>query len=95
THPDNRIGFVDMYSLTFFFANFGPSHNFRRLARLRSTAMGCRLMGITGAFGRFYIWRRTLTQKGLLGVVYLVGLLCTFLVPESKGKSLEEMLGEN
>jgi PHS family inorganic phosphate transporter-like MFS transporter len=28
-------------------------------------------------------------------VVNLLGLLFTFLVPESKGKSLEEMSGEN
>jgi PHS family inorganic phosphate transporter-like MFS transporter len=31
----------------------------------------------------------------VLGVVNLLGLLFTFLVPESKGKSLEEMSGEN
>jgi PHS family inorganic phosphate transporter-like MFS transporter len=31
----------------------------------------------------------------VLGVVNLLGMLFTFLVPESKGKSLEEMSGEN
>ena len=30
----------------------------------------------------------------VLGVVNFLGLLFTFLVPESKGKSLEEMSGE-
>jgi PHS family inorganic phosphate transporter-like MFS transporter len=31
----------------------------------------------------------------LLGVVNILGFLFTFLVPEAKGKSLEEMSGEN
>ena len=31
----------------------------------------------------------------LLACVNLLGVFCTFLVPESKGKSLEELLGES
>jgi MFS transporter, PHS family, inorganic phosphate transporter len=31
----------------------------------------------------------------LLAACSLLGLLCTFLVPESKGKSLEELSREN
>ena len=31
----------------------------------------------------------------LLACVNLLGVFCTFLVPESKGKSLEELSGEN
>jgi PHS family inorganic phosphate transporter-like MFS transporter len=31
----------------------------------------------------------------VLGVVNFFGMVFTFLVPESKGKSLEEMSGEN
>ncbi|KAL0409594.1 UNVERIFIED_CONTAM: putative inorganic phosphate transporter 1-7 [Sesamum radiatum] len=46
TKPDNRIGFVVMYSLTFFFANFGPNATTFVVpaeifpARLRSTCHG-------------------------------------------------------
>ncbi|KAK1355741.1 hypothetical protein POM88_048997 [Heracleum sosnowskyi] len=31
----------------------------------------------------------------VIGFINLAGTLCTFLVPESKGKSLEEISGEN
>lgn len=31
----------------------------------------------------------------MLGVINFVGMLLTFLVPESKGKSLEDLTGEN
>ncbi|CAA0842469.1 Inorganic phosphate transporter 1-4 [Striga hermonthica] len=121
TKPDNRIGFVVMYSLTFFFANFGPNATTFVVpaeifpARLRSTCHGIsaaagKLGAIVGAFGFLYLAQNpdpAKTDAGypagigvknsliLLGVVNLLGLLFTFLVPESKGKSLEEMSGEN
>ncbi|XP_075492112.1 inorganic phosphate transporter 1-4-like [Primulina tabacum] len=121
THPDNRIGFVAMYSLTFFFANFGPNATTFVVpaeifpARLRSTCHGIsaasgKLGAIIGAFGFLYLAQNQDPKKAdagypagigvknsliLLGVVNLLGLLFTFLVPESKGKSLEEMSGEN
>jgi len=65
---------------------------------------------IVGAFGFLYAAQSKdpkLTDAGyppgigvknaliVLGVVNLLGLLFTFLVPESKGRSLEEMSGEN
>ncbi|GER29690.1 phosphate transporter 1 [Striga asiatica] len=119
--PDNRIGFVVMYSLTFFFANFGPNATTFVVpaeifpARLRSTCHGIsaaagKLGAIVGAFGFLYLAQNQDPAKAdpgypagigvknsliLLGVVNLLGLLFTFLVPESKGKSLEEMSGEN
>ncbi|KAK6141637.1 hypothetical protein DH2020_024610 [Rehmannia glutinosa] len=119
--PDNRIGFVVMYSLTFFFANFGPNATTFVVpaeifpARLRSTCHGIsaaagKLGAIIGAFGFLYLAQNKDPKKAdagypagigvknaliVLGALNLLGLLFTFLVPESKGKSLEEMSGEN
>ncbi|CAI9781266.1 unnamed protein product [Fraxinus pennsylvanica] len=121
THKDNRIGFVVMYSLTFFFANFGPNATTFVVpaeifpARLRSTCHGIsaasgKLGAIIGAFGFLYLAQNQDKAKAdagypagigvknsliVLGVINFLGLLFTFLVPESKGKSLEEMSGEN
>ncbi|KAL6958245.1 Inorganic phosphate transporter 1-4 [Sarracenia purpurea var. burkii] len=121
THPDNRIGFVVLYSLTFFFANFGPNATTFVVpaeifpARLRSTCHGIsaasgKLGAIIGAFGFLYLAQNQDKAKAdagypagigvknsliVLGVVNFLGLMFTFLVPESKGKSLEEMTGEN
>lgn len=121
THPDNRIGFVVMYALTFFFANFGPNATTFVVpaeifpARLRSTCHGIsaasgKAGAIIGAFGFLYLAQSpdpTKTDEGyppgigvkksliVLGVVNLLGLLFTFLVPEAKGRSLEDMSQEN
>ncbi|XP_042513029.1 low affinity inorganic phosphate transporter 1-like [Macadamia integrifolia] len=121
TLKENRIGFVIMYSLTFFFANFGPNATTFVVpaeifpARLRSTCHGIsaasgKLGAMVGAFGFLYAAQsqdKTKTDAGypagigmrnsliVLGCINFLGLVCTFLVPESKGKSLEEMSGEN
>jgi PHS family inorganic phosphate transporter-like MFS transporter len=121
THKDNRIGFVIIYSLTFFFANFGPNATTFVVpaeifpARLRSTCHGIsaasgKLGAIVGAFGFLYLSQsphKDKTDAGyptgigvknsllVLGVVNFFGIVFTFLVPESNGKSLEEMSGEN
>ncbi|KAK8717958.1 hypothetical protein V6N13_045208 [Hibiscus sabdariffa] len=121
THRDNRIGFVIMYSLTFFFANFGPNATTFVVpaeifpARLRSTCHGIsaasgKLGAIVGAFGFLYLAQskdKSKVDAGyptgigmknsliVLGVINALGFFFTFLVPESKGKSLEEMSGEN
>ncbi|CDY32949.1 BnaA09g16440D [Brassica napus] len=118
--PDNRIGFVVMYSLTFFFANFGPNATTFIVpaeifpARLRSTCHGIsaatgKAGAIVGAFGFLYAAQpqdKTKTDAGyppgigvknsliMLGCINFVGMLFTFLVPEPKGKSLEELSGE-
>ncbi|KAF3538540.1 hypothetical protein F2Q69_00023366 [Brassica cretica] len=118
--PDNRIGFVVMYPLTFFFANFGPNATTFIVpaeifpARLRSTCHGIsaatgKAGAIVGAFGFLYAAQpqdKTKTDAGyppgigvknsliMLGVINFVGMLFTFLVPEPKGKSLEELSGE-
>ncbi|KAJ0695593.1 putative major facilitator, sugar transporter, major facilitator superfamily [Helianthus annuus] len=118
-NDDNKYGFVVLYSLTFFFANFGPNSTTFIVpaeifpARLRSTCHGIsaasgKLGAIVGAFGFLYLSqspskpeegygkgigvKHTLT---ILAVVNLLGALFTLLVPEAKGKSLEEMSGEN
>ncbi|KAG2719131.1 hypothetical protein I3760_03G254900 [Carya illinoinensis] len=121
THKDNRIGFVVMYSLTFFFANFGPNATTFVVpaeifpARLRSTCHGIsaasgKLGAIVGAFGFLYLAQNQDKAKAdagypagigvknsllVLGGINFLGILFTFLVPESKGKSLEEMSREN
>ncbi|XP_031501649.1 probable inorganic phosphate transporter 1-7 [Nymphaea colorata] len=120
TKKENRIGFVVMYSLTFFFANFGPNATTFVVpaeifpARLRSTCHGisaaCGKAGaIIGAFGFLYAAQNQNKAKAdpgypagigvknsliVLGVTNALGFFFTFLVPESKGKSLEEMTGE-
>ncbi|KAL1558980.1 phosphate transporter [Salvia divinorum] len=121
TKKDNRIGFVIMYALTFFFANFGPNATTFVVpaeifpARLRSTCHGIsaaagKAGAIIGAFGFLYAAQPKDPSKRdhgypagigikntliMLGCVNFLGLLFTFLVPEAKGKSLEEMSGEN
>lgn len=121
TLKENRIGFVVMYSLTFFFANFGPNATTFVVpaeifpARLRSTCHGIsaaagKAGAIVGAFGFLYAAQNQDKAKAdpgypagigvknsliVLGVVNFLGMLFTFLVPESNGRSLEEMSGEN
>ncbi|KAL0793165.1 hypothetical protein Bca101_064542 [Brassica carinata] len=121
TKPGNDIGFVIIYSLTFFFANFGPNVTTFVVpaeifpARLRTTCHGIsaaagKAGAIVGAFGFLYAAQskdKTKTDAGyppgigvknsliVLGFINFAGMLMTFLVPESKGKSLEELSGEN
>ncbi|KAJ4967902.1 hypothetical protein NE237_014603 [Protea cynaroides] len=74
-----------------------------------SAAAG-KLGAIVGAFGFLYAAQSTHSSETdagfptgigvknaliLLGVCSFLGLLCTFLVPEAKGRSLEEICGEN
>ncbi|RYR77290.1 hypothetical protein Ahy_A01g001736 isoform F [Arachis hypogaea] len=121
TLKENRIGFVVLYSLTFFFANFGPNSTTFVVpaeifpARFRSTCHGIssasgKLGAMIGTFGFLYLAQspdKTKTDAGyppgigiknsllVLGVVNILGFLFTFLVPEPKGKSLEEISGEH
>ncbi|KAK4268000.1 hypothetical protein QN277_024709 [Acacia crassicarpa] len=121
TRKENKIGFVSMYALTFFFANFGPNATTFIVpaeifpARFRSTCHGIsaaagKLGAIVGSFGFLYLAQNKDKSKAdagypagigvknsliVLGVVNVLGFLCTFLVPEPKGKSLEELSGEN
>ncbi|XP_031503481.1 inorganic phosphate transporter 1-4-like [Nymphaea colorata] len=118
--PDNRIGFVVLYALTFFFSNFGPNATTFVVpaeifpARLRSTCHGIsaaagKAGAMVGAFGFLYAaqspdpakvdkgYRPGIGVRNSLFVLAgcnLLGFLFTFLVPESKGRSLEEVSGE-
>jgi PHS family inorganic phosphate transporter-like MFS transporter len=103
--PKNGAGFVVMYGFTFFFANFGPNTTTFILpaeifpARLRSTCHG-----ISGAVGKLGAIIGVLAfsfmethYKALLFVLVgcnLVGIVFTLLLPETKGKSLEDITGE-
>ena len=115
----NHIGFVVMYSLTFFFANFGPNSTTFIVpaeifpARLRSTCHGIsaasgKAGAIVGAFGFLYAAQsKTNPDAGyrpgigvrntlfVLACINFFGILFTFLVPESRGRSLEDLTGEN
>ncbi|GAA0171625.1 secondary carrier transporter [Lithospermum erythrorhizon] len=118
---DNRVGFLIMYSLTFFFSNFGPNATTFVVpaeifpARLRSTCHGIsaaagKAGAIVGTYGFLYASQSTDSTKTdpgyptgigmkssliVMACINAFGVLFTFLVPESKGKSLEEASGEN
>ncbi|KAL6962130.1 Low affinity inorganic phosphate transporter 1 [Sarracenia purpurea var. burkii] len=121
TLKKNKIGFLVMYALTFFFANFGPNSTTFVVpaeifpARLRATCHGIsaaagKAGAIVGAFGFLYASQnqeKSKTDAGyppgigmrnalmVLGGINILGFFCTLLVPEAKGKSLEEMSREN
>lgn len=119
TQPAHHTGFVVLYGLTFFFANFGPNSTTFIVpaeifpARLRSTCHGIsaaagKAGAIIGAFGFLYAaqdphkpdagYSRGIGIRNALFVLAgtnFLGMLMTLFVPESKGKSLEEMSKEN
>ncbi|KAF2313979.1 hypothetical protein GH714_021254 [Hevea brasiliensis] len=95
------------YSLTFFFSNFGPNATTFVVpaeifpASLRSTCHGIsaasgKVGAMVGAFGFFYAADGIGVMNTLLilGGINFLGMIFTFLIPESKGKSLEEISGE-
>jgi PHS family inorganic phosphate transporter-like MFS transporter len=120
TLKENRTGFIVLYSLTFFFANFGPNATTFVVpaeifpARFRSTCHGIssasgKFGAIVGAFGFLYLAQNQDPSKAdagypagigvrnsllLLGSMNILGFCFTFLVPETNGKSLEEISGE-
>ncbi|XP_073297748.1 low affinity inorganic phosphate transporter 4-like [Primulina huaijiensis] len=108
---EHRWTFAALYGLTFFFANFGPNSTTFVLpaelfpTRVRSTchafsAASGKAGAMIGAFGIQYY-----TQDGdvpkirkamtLLAVTNLLGFFFTFLLTETKGRSLEEISGED
>ncbi|XP_007011387.2 PREDICTED: probable inorganic phosphate transporter 1-2 [Theobroma cacao] len=101
--------FTILYGLTFFFANFGPNSTTFIVpaeifpARLRSTCHGISAAaGKAGAIIAAFVFQKyTQEDKKIkdviiaLSVVNMVGFLFTFLVPETKGRSLEELSGED
>ncbi|KAK4277518.1 hypothetical protein QN277_015507 [Acacia crassicarpa] len=103
--------FALLYGLTFFFANFGPNTTTFVLpaelfpTRVRSTchalsAASGKAGAIVAAFGvQTYTldgdMKKIKTAMIFLGVTNLIGFFCSFLVTETKGRSLEEISGEN
>ncbi|XP_057965599.1 inorganic phosphate transporter 1-4-like [Malania oleifera] len=91
THKDNRIGFVIMYSLTFFFANFGPNATTFVVpaeifpARLRSTCHGIsaasgKAGAIVGAFGFLYLAQNQDKAKADAGYPAGIGMKNSLIV---------------
>ncbi|KAJ9679701.1 hypothetical protein PVL29_021577 [Vitis rotundifolia] len=108
---ENKWLFAVLYGLTFFFANFGPNSTTFVLpaelfpTRVRST---CHAMsaaaGKAGAMiGAFVVATYTLdgeakkirTAMIIMAGTNMLGFFCTFLVTETKGRSLEEISGED
>ncbi|KAF3433249.1 hypothetical protein FNV43_RR24351 [Rhamnella rubrinervis] len=105
----NATMFAALYGVTLFFANFGPNSTTFIVpaelfpARFRSTCHGISAAaGKAGAIiGAFVVQSYTSdpdrVQKAIiaLAVVNLSGFFLSFLVPETKGRSLEEISGED
>ncbi|XP_058092360.1 low affinity inorganic phosphate transporter 4-like [Magnolia sinica] len=108
---ENKRLFAVLYGLTFFFANFGPNSTTFVLpaelfpTRVRST---CHAMsaaaGKAGAMvGVFAVQsytsvggtERIKTAMIVMAMTNMLGFFCTFLVTETKGRSLEEISGED
>ncbi|CAL5193746.1 unnamed protein product [Lathyrus oleraceus] len=91
TQKDNRIGFVALYSLTFFFANFGPNATTFVVpaeifpARFRSTCHGIssasgKLGAIVGAFGFLYLAQNKDKSKADAGYPAGIGVKNSLIV---------------
>lgn len=103
--------FALLYALTFFFANFGPNSTTFVLpaelfpTRVRSTchamsAAAGKAGAMVGAFGiQYYTLEGKAKQikKAMLILAFtnMLGFCFTFLVSETKGRSLEEISGED
>ncbi|OIT34631.1 PREDICTED: inorganic phosphate transporter 1-11-like [Nicotiana attenuata] len=108
---EHKWTFATLYGLTFFFANFGPnSTTFVLPAELFPTRVRSTCHALSAASGKagamisaFGI--QQYTQDGnvhkikkammLLAVTNMLGFAFTFLVTETKGRSLEEISGED
>jgi len=121
TQPAHHTGFVVLYGLTFFFANFGPNSTTFIVpaeifpAHLRATCHGMsaaagKAGAIVGTFGFMYAAQRAdgseAAETGypsgigvraslfVLAASNVLGILFTCLLPEPKGRSLEEVSGD-
>lgn len=110
-NEDHKWTFATLYGLTFFFANFGPNSTTFVLpaelfpTRIRSTCHAISAAsGKAGAiFSAFVVQSYTLdgtTTKIKKAMYFLaftnaLGVLFTFFVTETKGRSLEEISGED
>ncbi|KAJ8747945.1 hypothetical protein K2173_001419 [Erythroxylum novogranatense] len=108
---DHPKMFAALYGLTFFFANFGPNSTTFILpaelfpTRIRSTchalsAAAGKLGAMVGTFAiQFYTVNEEVKKIKLalmvLAFTNMLGFCFTFLVTETKGRSLEEISGED
>ncbi|CAN6165281.1 unnamed protein product [Urochloa humidicola] len=103
-HKD-KYGFAVMYAMTTFFANFGPNTTVYIIpAEIFPTRMRSTCHGIAGAFGKMsailgvfaFRYNESHVPRTLFGLVgcNIAGIVFTLLLPETKGKSLEEIAGE-
>lgn len=108
---DHKWIFAALYGLTFFFANFGPnSTTFVLPAELFPTRVRATCHAISAASGKagalisaFFVQGYTLDGENkkiqramyFLAFTNMLGFFCTFLVTETKGRSLEEISGED
>lgn len=96
--------FIMLYAMMFFFANFGPNTTTFIIpgecfpTRFRSTCHGLsaaagKAGAVVGlyAFGNIAEYHGYRIALGALAVFMFAGLVCTYWVPETKGKSLEEL----
>ncbi|WVZ84143.1 hypothetical protein U9M48_031204 [Paspalum notatum var. saurae] len=101
----HKYGFAVIYGITTFFANFGPNATTFIIpaeifpARLRSTCHGIsgafgKIGAIIGVFGFLQAAKHVRVMLFALLGCNLVGFLFTLLLPETKGKALEEITGE-
>uniref|UniRef100_J3LVU1 H(+)/Pi cotransporter n=1 Tax=Oryza brachyantha TaxID=4533 RepID=J3LVU1_ORYBR len=103
---NNKYGFAVMYGFTLLFTNFGPNTTTFITpaeifpARLRSTCHGIsgaagKIGAVVGVFAFLYLKKHS-TRNFLFVLVgcNVVGFVFTLLLPESKGKSLEDLVGE-
>ncbi|XP_010914599.1 low affinity inorganic phosphate transporter 4-like [Elaeis guineensis] len=107
----NHMLFATLYALTFFFANFGPnSTTFVLPAELFPTRVRSTCHALSAAAGKagaivaaFVVQGYTLDEdpkkikSAIIALAFtnMIGFFCTFLVTETKGKSLEEISGED
>lgn len=110
-NKEHKWIFATLYGLTFFFANFGPNSTTFVLpaelfpTRIRSTchafsAAAGKAGAMVGAFGVANYTQDQDVNKIKKAMFFLtftnvVGFFCTFLVPETMGRSLEEISGED
>ncbi|KAI8824914.1 major facilitator superfamily domain-containing protein [Fimicolochytrium jonesii] len=103
----SRIIFIFLYTVAQFFFNFGPnSTTFVLPAEVFPTRFRARAHGISAACGKVgailgiqavgpYFEEAPRVVIGVFAIVMATGGIATFLVPETKGKTLEELTDES